>query len=393
MARPFDICIRGAGITGRVLALLLARERLRVALVAPPGDVPGDVLGDASVNGPGGAAEVGGAPADASGHSDIRAYALNAKSKQLLESLRCWPEPVSATPVLSMQVFGDDRGEVNFKAKDTGADALAWIVDVPPLQAQLAQATQFQAEIETVAAPVAAPLTVVCEGSASQSRQEFGVDFEVAPYAQRAIAARLDIAQPHEQSARQWFSQGDILGVLPLFGNSVAVVWSVEEARAKTLLELGADDFAQAVQTACHGAYGEMRLKGERSAWPLQLAQATRWVGSHQGQAWALAGDAAHTVHPLSGQGLNLGLADVSELASLLAKRDYWRSVADVKLLRHYERSRKLDAAMLATATDGLQRLFAQNGEFWQNLRNRGMSGFDRSALAKNWVTQRAMGS
>lgn len=377
MARPFDICIRGGGITGRVLALLLARERLRVAQVAPPGDV----------------GAVGKTQADTSGHSDIRAYALNAKSKQLLESLRCWPEAAAATPVLSMQVFGDDRGEVNFRAKDTGAEALAWIVDVPPLQAQLAQATQFQSEIETVESPVAAPLTVVCEGSASQSRQEFGVDFEVAPYAQRAIAARLEIAVAHEQSARQWFSQGDILGVLPLFGNSVAIVWSVEEARAKTLLELGADDFAQAVQTACHGVYGAMKLKGERAAWPLQLAQTTRWVGNHHGQAWALAGDAAHTVHPLSGQGLNLGLADVSELAGLIAKRDYWRSVADVKLLRRYERSRKLDAALLATATDGLQRLFAQNSDFWQNLRNRGMSGFDKSRLAKNWVTQRAMGS
>ncbi len=381
MARPFDICIRGAGITGRVLALLLARERLRVALVVPPGDVPGD------------AKVADGAPADASGHSDIRAYALNAKSKQLLESLRCWPEPAAATPVLSMQVFGDDRGEVNFRAKDTGTEALAWIVDVPPLQAQLAQATQFQAEIETVESPVAAPLTVVCEGSASQSRQEFGIDFEVAPYAQRAIAARLDIGEPHAQCARQWFSQGDILGVLPLFGNSVAIVWSVEEARAKALLELGAADFAQAVQTACHGVYGAMTLTGGRAAWPLQLAQTTRWVGNHQGQAWALAGDAAHTVHPLSGQGLNLGLADVAELSSLIAKRDYWRSVGDAKLLRHYERSRKLDTALLATATDGLQRLFAQNGEFWQNLRNRGMRGFDKSALAKNWVTQRAMGS
>lgn len=373
MARPFDICIRGAGITGRTLALLLARERLRVALVAQAEPPNGH-----------------------SGHSDIRAYALNAKSKQLLESLRAWPDDISAkaaTPVLAMQVHGDDQGEVNFSAKDTGAEALAWIVDVAPLQAQLAQATQFQALIETVDAPVPATLTVVCEGSASQSRQEFGVDFDVTPYAQRAIAARFDIAEPHAQCARQWFAQGDILGVLPLFGNSVAIVWSVNEARAETLMVMTAKDFAVAVQTACQGIFGEMVLQGERAAWPLQLARATRWVGVHEGVAWVLAGDAAHTVHPLSGQGLNLGLADVADLAGLLAKRDYWRSVADAKLLRQYERSRKLDAALLAGATDGLQRLFAQNGSFWQRLRNQGMSGFDRSRLAKNWVAQQAMGA
>ena len=366
MARPFDICIRGAGITGRTLALLLARERLRVALVAGP---------------------------DAAGHSDIRAYALNAKSRQLLESLRAWPEPVHATPVLAMQVQGDDRGEVNFRAADTGAEALAWIVDVPALEAQLAQATQFQPEIETVAAPVAATLTVVCEGSASQSREEFGVDFELAPYAQRAIAARFDVSQAHQHCARQWFTAGDILGVLPLFGNSVAIVWSVNEARAEALVHLNAEDFSKAVQSASQGVYGEMTLKGQRASWPLQLAKATRWAGVQDGAAWALAGDAAHTVHPLSGQGLNLGLADVAELASLIARRDYWRSVADPKLLRQYERSRKLEAALLATATDGLQRLFAQSGSFWQNLRNTGMSGFDKSALVKNWVAQRAMGS
>ncbi len=366
MARPFDICIRGAGITGRTLALLLARERLRVALVAGP---------------------------EAAGHSEIRAYALNAKSKQLLESLRAWPEPGHATPVLAMQVQGDDRGEVNFRAVDTGAEALAWIVDVPALEAQLARATQFQPQIETVAAPVAATLTVVCEGSASQSREEFGVELEVTPYAQRAIAARLDTATGHQQCARQWFAQGGILGVLPLFGNSVAVVWSVDEARAQDLAGLNAAEFSKTLQLACHGVYGDMTLKGERASWPLQLARASRWAGTHNGAAWALAGDAAHTVHPLSGQGLNLGLADVSELAGLIARRDYWRSVADAKLLRVYERSRKLEAALLATATDGLQRLFAQSGSFWQNLRNTGMSGFDKNALVKNWVAQRAMGS
>ena len=372
--RPFDVCIRGGGITGRTLALLLARERLRVALVVqatPP-----------------------------NGHSDVRAYALNAKSRQLLTSLRCWPALEHATPVLAMQVHGDAQGEVSFKALDTGAEALAWIVDVPALQAQLDQATQFQAQIDIIAAPeasqITATLTVACEGHASQSREDWGVEFDLMPYSQRAIATRLHISEPHQHNARQWFKNGEILGVLPLEGNSVAIVWSVEAERAGELMALDPTAFSQQLQIASEGMYGEMALCRERACWPLQLAQAKRWVGVQNGQSgqpWVLAGDAAHTVHPLSGQGLNLGLADVAELADLIAKRDYWRSVADAKLLRQYERSRKLEAAILGTTTDGLQRLFAQPGNFWQTLRNAGMSGFDGSGAVKHWVTRRAMGT
>jgi 2-polyprenyl-6-methoxyphenol hydroxylase-like FAD-dependent oxidoreductase len=376
MARPFDICIRGGGITGRTLALLLAKERLRVGLVVHDGkDAAADV------------------------RADVRAYALNHASKTLLESLRCWPEPAHATPVLSMQVWGDDGGEVVFKAADNHADALAWIVDVPVLEAQLAQACKFQPQIELLDAPQSATLTVVCEGKNSSSRDEFGVDFDVAAYSQSAIAARLHCEKPHLQAARQWFSKDGILGVLPMggplegdAGNSVAIVWSVEEVLAKSLQEAGAEDFCKTLETACHGRYGALTLTSERAMWPLQLAQTRRWVGQMaDGKAWALAGDAAHTVHPLSGQGLNLGLADVAELAGLLAGRDYWRTVADEKLLRQYERSRKLQANVLALGTDGLQRLFAQSGSAWQTLRNVGMNGFAQSGPLKNWVTRQAM--
>jgi 2-polyprenyl-6-methoxyphenol hydroxylase-like FAD-dependent oxidoreductase len=118
--------------------------------------------------------------------------------------------------------------------------------------------------------------------------------------------------------------------------------------------------------------------------------------------SWALAGDAAHTVHPLSGQGLNLGLADVAALAAVLGKREYWRGVGDMKLLRRYERARKFDVLALGTVTDGLQQLFARGQEAsgdggvtagpWQLLRNLGMQGFERSGGLKHWVTRRAMG-
>ena len=340
---------------------------------------------------------------------DVRAYALNRASRTLLESLRGWPGAAHANPVKAMRVRGDDGGDVSFQAGEAGAEALAWIVDVPALEAQLAQAVQYQPYIEVVAAPVPATLTVVCEGRASASRDEFGVEFDVAPYGHDAIAARVVCDMPHGDVAHQWFHNGEILGLLPLgdavdgvAGNSMAVVWSVPHDRALELLQLDATAFCQALQTASQDAVGAMTLAAGRASWPLQLARATRWVGRHNvradgaqvesGLAWALAGDAAHSVHPLSGQGLNLGLADVAELGRLIAGRESWRSVADIRLLRRYERARKLDAALLAGATDGLQRLFAQSGKLWQGVRNGGMNSFDSSAFLKQWVAARASG-
>lgn len=358
-------------MVGRTLALLLARERLRVGLVAP---VP---------------------PSAAAGTGDVRAYALNLKSKHLLDSLRCWPAPEHATAVLHMQVKGDAGGEVNFEAAALDAPALAWIVDVPVLEARLAEAVRFQPQIELLDAPQPASLTVVCEGKTSSTRAEFGVDFDVVPYPQQALAARLACEKPHDQTARQWFSRGEILAFLPLDGpggNSVAIVWSVSAERAQELLALSAEDFCQQLEVASQSCLGKLTLASERAAWPLQLARAGRWVGSTAGKAWALAGDAAHNVHPLTGQGLNLGLADVAELAKLIRERDYWRGVDDAKLLRRYERSRQADVLTMGAAADGLQLLFSQNRTAWQTVRNWGMNGFERSGLLKQWMARQAMG-
>ncbi|MDB5872935.1 MAG: 2-octaprenyl-3-methyl-6-methoxy,4-benzoquinol hydroxylase-like protein [Ramlibacter sp.] len=365
-----DVCIRGAGIVGRVLALLLARERLRVGLVRQPAN-----------------------PAGAS--SDVRAYALNAASKDLLELLRAWPDAEHAAAVTGMEVQGDDGGEVRFSAQAQGVPALAWIVDVQALQERLADALRYQPLVEWLDAPQAATLTAVCEGKASTSRAEFGVQYSVTPYPQQAIAARLHCEKPHGQIARQWFANGEILAFLPLGGpatdgggNSIAIVWSVNEQRAPDLLALDAPAFEAQLEAASHASLGKLTLASERAAWPLQLAQADRWCGP----GWVLAGDAAHTVHPLAGQGLNLGLADASELGRILHEREYWRSVGDVKLLRRFERSRKADVLAMGAATDGLQQLFAQQAEPWASLRNWGMTGFDRSGPLKDWVARQAMG-
>lgn len=372
MAKNFDICIRGAGIVGRTLALHLAAKQLRVALAAPP------------------------SPANSATIIDIRAYALNQASRHVLEAVRCWPDTVHATPVLSMQVLGDDGGQVGFRAADQGCAALNWIVDVPALEEQLAQAVRFQPLIELVAAPTPATLTVVCEGKASTTREEWGVETDVTPYPQWAIACRVRTSLAHAQTARQWFNQGDILAILPLegeSGNLYAVVWSVTPERAQQLLGLSDTEFCLALQEASHQAAGTLELEGQRASWPLQHAVAQRWSGTGPQGAWVLAGDAAHTVHPLAGQGLNLGLADVAELVQVLTTRPYWRNVDDSKLLRQYERARKADFAMMGQANDALQQVLTRVHPALQTLRNWGMNRFDQSGPIKHWVAGRAMGA
>lgn len=377
MTRPFDICIRGAGIVGRTLALHLAGKQLRVALVAP-----------------GAAAQRTQAPEAQA--ADVRAYALSLPSRQLLEAVRCWPDAQHATPVLSMQVHSDDGAQVVFDAAQTGAEALNWIVDVPALEARLADAVRFQPLIEVFDTLQPAALTVVCEGKASQSREEWGVQWDVTPYGQWALAARVCCVQPHGQVARQWFNHGEILAFLPMGGpdgNLCAVVWSVSAERAQALQAASEEDFCRELELASHGALGTALLTSARKVWPLQQALARRWSGVSAQGAWVLAGDAAHTVHPLAGQGLNMGLADVAELVAVVTGRAYWRSVGDPKLLRQYERARKAEFAVMGQANDVLQQLFTNRHPAVQALRHWGMGRFEASGPIKQWVARRAMGA
>ena len=386
MSKIFDVCIYGSGVVGQVLALQLAQARLRVALLQRP--LP---------------------PAT----PDVRAYALNAASRGQLQSLRSWPGDAFATPVQAMQVAGDDGGQVTFNASDLTAAqtarisaekegaALAWIVDIPALQDQLAQAIRYQPQIEcmdddgTAADGIKAPLKVICEGLHSASLAALPVHRTVKLYPQRAIAARLMSTQAHGGTAQQWFQDGDVLALLPMGGvggHALALVWSVATERAALLESLSDDDFCAALQAACGPGVGTLQLTSPRASWALSLSAAARWVGP----GWALAGDAAHTVHPLAGQGLNLGLADAACLAGVLAGREYWRSLGDERLLRRYERARKADVAAMASVTDGLYTLFSHtqgplSGPL-QAARNWGMTGFARSGPFRKWVTQRAVG-
>jgi 2-polyprenyl-6-methoxyphenol hydroxylase-like FAD-dependent oxidoreductase len=363
-----DVCVRGAGIVGRSLALALSRQGLTVALQAPA------------------------SRADAP--PDLRAYALNAASVALLESLKVWPAlPADArTAVYDMRVAGDAAALLRFSAWQQAARELAWIVDAAALEAELAAALRYAPHVRQTEAPVAASLLVVAEGRASATRDELGVPFDLHDYGQRAIAARLQTDRPHAGLARQWFRSPDVLALLPLDrpapGLGLALVWSLPSQRAQQLIEVLDADFEAALMDASGGQAGTLRLASDRASWPLALARARRV----HGPGWALVGDAAHLVHPLAGQGLNLGLADVAVLTAVLAGRESWRSPGDPRLLERYARERELPVRAMAAMTDGLLRLFSHPAPWAKELRNRGLALVDAAAPLKRWLGARALG-
>lgn len=364
----FDVRILGTGIVSRVAALSLARIGLNVALQARPS---------------------GAAPS-----VDVRTYALNPASVQLLEGLKVWsalPE-VARTAVLDMRVQGDAHASrVEFSAWQQAVPALAWIVDAGALENVLDAAAGFTPQVTLQAEPAPAPLTLVAEGKASATRALFGARFVRHAYGHTAVAARLVSDRPHAGCARQWFRAPDILGLLPFdspqAGCSYGLVWSLPQAQAQHWLSASAEAFEAGLMDATGGEAGTLRLSGERAAWPLALGHAEPVTGT----GWALLGDAAHQVHPLAGQGLNLGLADVVALADTLAEREVWRGLGDPVLLRRYARRRLVPNWAMAQLTDGLWHLFARENPGWRELRNRGMSLVNHLPPLKRWLATQAL--
>ncbi|HSW27684.1 MAG TPA: FAD-dependent monooxygenase, partial [Burkholderiaceae bacterium] len=236
--------------------------------------------------------------------ADVRAYALNAASRRLLQRLKVWEAlPVDAvTPVYDMQVRGDaPAGRLNFSSWTQCVDALAWIVDAVELDAALDAALQFAAHVQRSDEPPAAALTVYAEGKDSSSRQAIGVQFDRHAYGQTAIAARLTATDPHQGVAHQWFRAPDVLALLPferpLAERSFALVWSLPQQRAAALMQLDAAAFEAELQGASADMPAGLRLASPRAAWPLAIASAQPVCGA----GWVLVGDAAHVVHPLAG--------------------------------------------------------------------------------------------
>jgi ubiquinone biosynthesis UbiH/UbiF/VisC/COQ6 family hydroxylase len=379
--KEFDVQVLGAGIVGRSLALSLARAGLSVALRAHAPKAVGE---------------------------DVRAYALNAASVSLLRDLKVWDSLPShaATPVLDMRVRGDRRdSELDFSAWQQRVSALAWITDAAVLERELASAVRFAPHITEIPADptegdssgdsseVRATLTALCEGRFSATRERLGIAFERHDYGHRAIAARLTSARAHQGIARQWFRSPDVLALLPFDtprpDHSYALVWSLPEAQANELLALDAAAFEERLIQATGSQAGQLTLASERASWPLSQANASTWSGS----GWVLLGDAAHVIHPLAGQGLNLGLADVATLVDVIAKREPWRGLGDEKLLRRFARERVAPTWAMGQVTDGLLRLFSDEAPMLRELRNRGLTLVNHLSPLKRWLTDRALQS
>lgn len=374
-----DICVQGSGPVGMCLALALSRQGLSVAWRGRSRVPARDVTATATA-----------------AIADVRTYALSATSVALLEQLRVWPHlrEDARTPVRHMQVEGDARGAaLHFSAAAQGLDVLTWIVDAAELEEALLTALRFAPHVDPVDREVPAALQALAEGRDGAGRATRGAATSVHHYGQRAIAARLVADRPHEGVARQWFRSPDVLALLPFDrpapGASYGLVWSLPEALARE--HLAADDsaFEALLAQATQGAAGQLRLSSSRASWALQLARTEPVCGP----GWVLLGDAAHVVHPLAGQGLNLGLADVQALAQTLAERESFRGLGDPKLLRRYARLRRGPVRAMAYITDGLLELFSHPHPAARELRNRGLNLLDGMAPVKRLLTQRALRS
>jgi 2-polyprenyl-6-methoxyphenol hydroxylase-like FAD-dependent oxidoreductase len=369
-----DVLVRGAGAVGQCLALALARVGLRIALRDDVAPKPGTEKS-----------------------ADVRAYALNAASVELLRELEVWQAlpPSAVTAVHEMQVHGDrPESHLEFTAWQSQVGALAWIVDAQALHAELDAAIRFAASVSRVTDDVAATLTALCEGKDSASRAALGVQVERFDFGQKAIAARLAASRDHQNVAHQWFRSPDVLALLPLDAPraraTYALVWSCPISRTEHLMALGRREFeaelAAELEQAGGAAVGSLTLCSERAAWPLTQATTHPWCGP----GWVLLGDAAHVVHPLAGQGLNLGLADVAALARVLAQRESWRSLGDARLLRRYARERAGPTWAMGQLTGGLLQLFSHPAPTMRELRNRGLTLVDHLSPVKRWLNSRA---
>ena len=356
-----------------------------------------------------------------SSHFDHRVYALSPGSKILLEALGVWQRipRERIEPVRVMQVFGDTaatgaipaaRPEIDF-AEGT---PLAFIVEYSSLmQALLGQVREHPETIcvlddtpvkhvefaglgdKTLTHKVVlddgsiqhATLLIAADGAASPLRKEAGIAAEAKDYESDGVVANFKIQQPHGGIARQWFSPDGVLAYLPLPDRQISIVWSVSCARADELVALDDAAFAVAVAAAGEHALGELNLCSVRARFPLRRMMAKNYVQP----GFALMGDAAHTVHPLAGQGANLGFADVRTMWQVLQNRSALSGIGDLALLRQYERARREDALVMGGVTDSLRSLFLSESPLAIRIRRDGLNMANRLRIAKSMMMSHAM--
>ncbi|OJW94648.1 UbiH/UbiF family hydroxylase [Thiobacillus sp. 65-1402] len=379
----YQVVIVGAGLVGAAAALALGRQGVRVALVEHrPPPPPGDAW-------------------------DTRIYAISPASQRFLEGIGAWQrlDGGRIQPVFRMDVAGDGSGAVRLDAYAAGVPRLATILESGRLQSALWQAIEADgnvalhcpATIESLVrngastqltladgTALEAELIVGADGAASRIREWAGLAATRVAYGQSGVVANFECERAHRGTAFQWFFDSDILAWLPLSGNCVSMVWSTRSAHADALLMLEPAALAEKVRAAGHGRLGELRLLTPAAAFPLRLIR----VAAAVAPGVALIGDAAHGVHPLAGQGVNLGFGDAETLAAVLAQQRRG-NCGDVRVLQRYARERAEPVQRMQAVTHGLHHLFADDRAAW--LRNSGMKLVDRLSPLKAMLVREAM--
>ncbi len=390
-ANEFDVIVAGGGMVGAVCALALARKRFRIALVER--HVPHPVAPDAAM--------------------ELRVSALSRASERLLRNLGAWDaiEAVRVSPYCEMHVWdAGGAGSVHFDSADLGEPCLGHIVENRVIQSALWQrlGVEEDADIFAPSAVVRATadatgidalleddqrlrarLLVAADGAASPLREQFGISVTSANYNQQGIVCVIRTEQPHGKIARQRFLPTGPLAFLPLADGSISIVWSADDAEAARLMALTDKEFCTALTVASDAALGRVTECGKRGTFPLRRQHAETYIAPRA----ALIGDAAHVVHPLAGQGANLGFLDAAALAETLAEaRDDGRDFGQPAVLRRYERWRRGDNLATEWAMEGFNRLFSNDSSLLANLRNLGFRMFDRTGPVKQAVMRQAMG-
>ena len=230
---------------------------------------------------------------------------------------------------------------------------------------------------------IAAKLIVAADGVNSWLRQQMGVSTKQKFFHQSAIVANFIARKNHDNIARQWFAPHDTLALLPLPSKHVSMVWSVSTEKASELLLLSAEELAQSVFKQSQGALGDLKLAGKTLSFELNQQTATKLIAERV----VLVGDAAHQIHPMAGQGVNLGFRDVMKLAELTTK---CQDVGDFNLLRKYERARAADIATMNTLTTSLDGLFASDRTLVKKVTHWGLQQLNNQAAIKKLLIQQA---
>ena len=383
----FDVVIVGAGLVGASCALALRGSGLKLALVETR------------------------VPAVAGDDWDNRVYAISPGSAAFLEGLGVWKrmDHGRVGRVDEMQVRGDDaKALLQFSAYEVGVAELAWIAESRCMQSVLWQALEHQHQLELICPDrcsglqlhedaaelelasgrvLRAKLVIAADGMHSWTRQAAGISVSQKPYGQMGVVANFICARPHHDIAFQWFREDGVLAYLPLPGERMSMVWSTPDAHAAELLALPPQALCARVADAGAHTLGELRTLTPAARFPLALMRAARLIAPRI----ALIGDAGHVVHPLAGQGVNLGFRDAQALAQVLLQRELFRDPGEIRLLRRYERARAEDIIALASVTDGLQRLFAAPGGAAAGLRNAGLNLTNALPVVKNLLVRHAL--